>query len=108
MIEEIAKLLKNRNQLAQQAIQQYEPRVNNIIASNSKDVNQICYIMDFMLDFCYNDKMLLLYRRLCRYLLNIDPQASVSYIQAYREMWDEEGKDFGNKKNINDEVQNPY
>jgi len=98
MIEEIKKLAEIRNQLAKQAFQEYEPLVNNIIATQNKDVNHICYTMDFMLDFCFDDKMLLLYRRLCRYLLDIDPQATASYVQAYRDMWDEEGKMFGDKK----------
>jgi len=44
------------------------------------------------------DEMLLLYRRLCRYLLDIDPEATTSYIQAYREMWDEKEENFGKKK----------
>ena len=99
MIEEIKKLAEIRNQLAQQALEQYEPLVTNIIASQNKDVNHICYTMDFMLDFCFDDKMLLLYRRLCHYLLDIDPQATASYVQAYREMWDEEGTQFRNHKN---------
>ena len=98
MIEEIKKLVELRNQLAPQAYQQYEPLVTNIIAIQNKDVNHICYTMDFMLDFCFDDKMLLLYRRLCRYILDIDPQATAFYVQAYRDMWDEEGKMFGNKK----------
>lgn len=98
MIEEIKKIAEIRNQLAQQALEQYEPLVTNIIATQNKDVNHICYTMDFMLDFCFDDKMLLLYRRLCHYLLDIDPQATASYVQAYRDMWDEEGVKFGNKK----------
>jgi len=98
MIEEIAKILKNRNRLAQQARQQYEPLVNNIIASQNNDVNHICYTMDFMLDFCFDDQMLQLYRRLCRYLMDFDQQAAGDYVNAYREMWDEEGNRFGNKQ----------
>lgn len=96
MMEEIIKLLEGRDLLAKQAYKQYEPLVTNIIATQNKDVNHICYTMDFMLDFCFDDKMLLLYRRLCRYLLDIDPQATASYVQAYRDMWDEEGAKFGN------------
>lgn len=93
-MEEIIKLLEGRDLLAKQAYKQYEPLVSSIIASQNKDVNHICYTMDFMLDFCFDDKMLLLYRRLCHYLLDIDPQATASYVQAYRDMWDEEGETF--------------
>jgi len=34
--------------------------------------------------------MLVLYRKLCRYDFDIDLEATVSYVNAYREMWDEE------------------
>jgi len=98
MIEEIAKILENRDQLAQQALEQYEPLVNNIIASQNNDVNYICYTMDFMLDFCFDEQMLLLYRRLCSYLYGVDANAAISYVNSYREMWDEEGENFGNEK----------
>jgi len=43
-----------------------------------------------MLDFCFDDAMLCLYKDLCRYYFKIDPVATASYIYAYREMWDEE------------------
>ncbi|MBK8805197.1 MAG: hypothetical protein IPO21_00545 [Bacteroidales bacterium] len=98
MIEEIAKLLEGRNLLAKQAYEQYKPLVNNIIASQNKDVNHICYTLDFMLDFCFDNQMLQLFRCLCRYLHGLDANAAISYVNAYREMWDEEGVKFGNKK----------
>lgn len=99
MIEEISKLLENHKSLALQAHEQYSPLVTSIIASRTKDVNYICHTLDGILDFCYNDQMLLLYRRLCRYLFDIDQQAAVDYVNIYREMWDEEGKQFGNNQN---------
>jgi hypothetical protein len=30
----------------------------------------------------------MLYRRLCRHYWQFNPEATVSYINAYREMWD--------------------
>jgi hypothetical protein len=99
MIEEITKLTESQNQLAQDAYKQNEPLVNKIMASQCKDVNQICYTMDCMLDFCLDDPMLLLYRQLCKYLYTIDENAAISYVNAYRERWDEEGVKFGNKQN---------
>ena len=96
MIEEIAKLIESRNQLAQQACG-YAALVNSIIASQTTDVNHISHTLDYMLGFCFDDQMLLLYRRLCRYLYDIDKETTASYINAYREMWDENGENFGNK-----------
>jgi hypothetical protein len=34
--------------------------------------------------------MLDLYKKLCRYYFKIDPEATASYVYAYRDMWDEE------------------
>ena len=98
MIDKINELLESRNLLAKQALASYEPLVKDIIASQTKDVNHISYTLDFMLDFCFDENILLLYRKLCRYLYDIDQETTASYINAYRELWDEEGKMFGNKK----------
>lgn len=96
-MDELIKLIELRDVLAKQAYEQYKSLVHNIIASQNKDVNHICHTLDFMLDFCFDDEMLVLYRRLCRYLLDIDPQAAADYVNCYREMWDEEGTHFGRK-----------
>jgi hypothetical protein len=45
-----------------------------------------------LLDFCFFDPALQLYRRLCRHYFAIDPAATGFYIDAYREMWDPETK----------------
>jgi len=100
MIEDIKALIESYGNLTQQAYEQYRPIVNSIIAAKNKDVNQICHTLDGILDFCYDDQMLLLYRQLCRYLFDIDQQAAVDYVNYYREMWDEEGVKFGNKKGM--------
>ena len=47
-----------------------------------------------MLDFAYNEKILALYRKLCRYYFDINPQATAEYIQSYKEMYDEDEKLF--------------
>lgn len=98
MIDKINELLESRNLLAKQALASYEPLVKDIIASQTKDVNHISYTLDFMLDFCFDENILLLYRKLCRYLFDIDQETTAFYINAYRELWDEEGKMFGNNK----------
>jgi len=50
--------------------------------------------LDRLLDFCFFEPMVQLFRRLCRYYYDIDPNATASYVYTYREMWDsEEPKD---------------
>ena len=49
-----------------------------------------------MLDFCFDDEMLMLYKKLCRYYFDIDSAATASYVNIYREMRD--SKDSGTEK----------
>ncbi|MBN2681929.1 MAG: hypothetical protein JXR58_05440 [Bacteroidales bacterium] len=90
MIEELKKLGEMQVQLAQQAYNAYAPVVDNIINSKIQDNNQIELTLDYMLEFCCDEKVLALYKKLCRYYLDINPQGTVDYIQYYRERWDEE------------------
>ncbi|MDD3860668.1 MAG: hypothetical protein PHW83_10745 [Bacteroidales bacterium] len=97
MIEKLKKLAEMQNQLAIQAYSAYLPLVDDIIKSKQTDLMQIERTLDGLLDFCFDPKMLMLYRRLCRYLYDIDKESTAYYVNAYQEMWDEEGKLFGNK-----------
>jgi hypothetical protein len=91
MIEALKHFIERRNQLAEQALEQYEPLVQQLIAANSKDRQQIEHTLDGLLDFCFDDQMLLLYRKLCLHLYDFDPEAAAFYVYAYRDMWEEEG-----------------
>lgn len=98
LFEKIKALAESQEQLAQQAVQQYQPIVSRFINDNCTDSNKIAYTLDFMLDFCFDGQMLTLYRKLCRYLYSFDPETAVEYVEAYRKRWDEEGERFGNDK----------
>jgi hypothetical protein len=95
MIEEIKKLAEKLNALSIQAYSKYEPIVNQLISENCQDSNKIGLTLDFMLEFCSNDKVLQLYRKLCRHLYSFDQESAIFYVDAYRERWDEEGTQFG-------------
>ena len=74
--------------LANEALRVYKPIVNEIIEKQSQDENHIQRTLDYLLDFCFDEKLLTLYRRLCRYYWDINPQATANYIDYYREMYD--------------------
>jgi len=88
--EPIRALAGEMQKLAELALQQYTPVVDDIIGNNSKDVHYIEQTLDRLLDFCFFEPIVHLYRRLCRYYFDIDPNATVSYIYTYRDMWDSE------------------
>jgi hypothetical protein len=90
LVQKIGAIYEKTKGLAQQAVKQYSVEVESIIRERSQDAKRIEWCLSYMLDFCFDDKMLLLYKKLCRYYYYIDPKATVSYVYAYREMWDEQ------------------
>ncbi|MBI2266441.1 MAG: hypothetical protein HYU64_14955 [Armatimonadetes bacterium] len=90
LVKRIGELAKETQELAREAVQQYSAEVEAILKEQGRDSMRIERCLDGMLDFCFDHGMLVLYKRLCRYYLDIDPEATVSYVNAYREMWDEQ------------------
>ena len=86
-IAEIKERYKARNELAKQVLEQYEPIVAEIIATQTKDVSLIALTLDYLLDFSFDDDILELYRKLGRQLYYIDPQVSGFYANAYFNKW---------------------
>lgn len=89
LVKSIGELAKTRNQIARRAEQQYTLEVEDILKAQCRDPQRIEHLLDGMLDFCFDPSMLNLYKKLCRYYFKIDPEATASYVYAYREMWDE-------------------
>lgn len=95
LVQRIGELAGDAQRLARQAEQQYAAEVEAILKVQSRDLQRIERCLDGILDFCFDDGMLSLYKKLCRYYFAIDPEATASYVQAYREMWDEQEPDKG-------------
>ena len=91
MVQTIRKIAVTQQQLARQAEQQYSFEVESILRDQCREPQRIERLLDGMLDFCFDDEMLGLYKKLCRYYFKMDPVATASYVYAYREMWDEKG-----------------
>ena len=83
-------LARGLSDLGRRAVAAYAPIVDEIVRTRSTDVRHIAHTLDYMLGFCYNPEMLLLYKKLCRHYYFIDPEAAFGYVDAYREMWDSE------------------
>jgi hypothetical protein len=89
LVQRIGELAGDVRRLAREAAQQYSAEVEVILKAQSRDSRRIERCLDGMLGFCFDDGVLMLYRKLCRYYFDINPQATVSYVHAYRQMWDE-------------------
>ncbi|MBU3966120.1 MAG: hypothetical protein KKG76_01920 [Euryarchaeota archaeon] len=90
MVQTISKLALAQQQLARQAEQLYSVEVDSIMRDKCRDPQRIERLLDGILDFCFDDEMLRLFKKLCRYYFKIDQEATVSYVHTYREMWDED------------------
>lgn len=90
LLASICELAGTLEALHQQAVRQCTPVMNDILNSRSRDIRRIEHTLDALLDHCGYQPGLLLYKKLCRYYFEIDPVATVDYINIYREIWDSE------------------
>ena len=73
-----------------QAYYTYKPEVENLIKTKITNSKTIERLLDLLLDHACNDEVLILYKKLCRYYWDLNPEATANYINYYREMWDNE------------------
>jgi hypothetical protein len=64
--------------------------VDEIIRARSQDVEHIERTLDHLLGFCGHPDALALFKRLCRYYWDIDPEATARQVVAYRDLFDEQ------------------
>ncbi|MCL2327742.1 MAG: hypothetical protein FWC39_04425 [Bacteroidetes bacterium] len=88
LTNDIREIAQDIQRIYSQAESYCASAVNDIILRRSKDEREIEHLLDYMLDFAGNEKVLMSYRKLCRYYFGINPQATAQYIQFYKEMYD--------------------
>ena len=88
LLSSVKQLAIGLQRIHQLAVEELTPMVEGILRSQNRDVRHIEQTLDRLLDHCCHEPALLLYRRLCRHYWEIDPVATVGYINAYRDMWD--------------------
>jgi hypothetical protein len=89
LIQSIKDLVAVSHDLARRAEQEYTCEVDAVIAEECREPERIEYLLDGMLDFGFDAAMVCLYKKLCRYYFTINPEATISYVNAYRDMWEE-------------------
>lgn len=77
-----------QNEAVKQTLLFWKPKAEQIIISKSQDIDEIEHTLDALCEVAFNDEILSLFKKLCRYYYNIDPVATVEYVHFYREMWD--------------------
>ncbi len=76
-----------------QTLLYWKPKAEQIINNKSQDINEIEHTLDALCEVAFDDEVLALFKRLCRYYYDIDPQATAKQIRFYREMWDNDDEE---------------
>jgi hypothetical protein len=88
-LHELAKsVVALQKEAVKQTLSVYKPKVELLIQSNSIDKKEIEHTLDALCEVAFDNEVLLLFKKLCRYYYNIDPDATANQILFYREMWD--------------------
>jgi len=89
-LDDIKQLCDSTEGLARTAVRECEPLVNRMIqrmVRGEVSESELENMLDRMLDFCFNNDMLLLYKRLLRAAYIDFPDTVIYYINAYFEMF---------------------
>ena len=85
--------------MAANALYRFTPIAEDIISGKIAGENNIGYQLDFMLDYCFDDHVLALYKRVLRSLYPKYPELVADYVYAYRDMWDSDDDEGESQKN---------
>lgn len=94
-IKQVKVIIESRSDLAKEAYRIYKTRVEHLLANKTQNMQEIERLLDGLLDFCFDEKLLLLYRKVYRYYYTISPKNTIAYIEHYKEMYDPYGDEFG-------------
>ena len=66
----------------------YKPLVDSIIVEKASE-KEVEHLLDYMLDVCYDDRMLNLFKKVCRRYHALYPEMIASEILVYKEWYEE-------------------
>ena len=88
MEESIYQIAEKISILYQEAYDVYLPLVEDV-CSREVSEDELSHLLDYLLDFACDEKILQLYKKVCRKYLYVYPGCIKSYIEAYQEMWED-------------------
>ena len=89
MDENICRFAERIVQLHQKAYEVYLPLVEDV-CSRTVSEDELSHLLDYLLDFACDEKILGLYKWVCRKYMDEYHGCISNYIEAYREMWEDE------------------
>jgi hypothetical protein len=89
LAKELEPLIQQLNGLNDQAVTAYAPLVDDICSRKATE-KEVDWLLTWMLDFAGNERMLKLYKRVCRAYWQIYTETIAFYIMEYRKWYDPE------------------
>ena len=77
--------------IRQKAYEVYLPLVEDVCSRTVSEA-ELSHLLDYLQVFACDEKILGLYKKVCRKYLYVYPRCIKFYIEAYREMWEDENK----------------
>ena len=91
MDERIYRIAEHVVEIHQKAYEVYLPLVE-YVCSRIVSEAEFAHLLDYLLAFACDEKILGLYKKVCRKYLYVYPRCIKFYIEAYWEMWEDENK----------------
>ncbi len=91
MDERIDQIAEQIVEIHQKAYEFYLPLVEDV-CNRIVPKDELSHLLDYLLDFACDEKILRLYKKVCRRYSYVYPGCIRFYIEAYREMWEDEGE----------------
>lgn len=92
MKNDIGEIVCVVERLDELAYSTYKPVVENICIRKASEL-EVEHLLDYMVGICNSDRMVELFKRVCRKYIHLYPQIIASAIYTYKEMYVESEKD---------------
>ncbi len=89
MEESIYQIAEKISKIYQDAYDVYLPLVEDM-CSREVSEDELSHLLDYLLNFAGDEKISGLYKKVCRRYWYVYPGCIKFYIEAYREMWENE------------------
>jgi len=88
--QDIVGIIEQYKNLGEQAYYAYLGPVEQLCRNKNATENEVGLMLDYLLDFCDSDKVLMLYKKVCRTFIYKYPKAIQDYIRYYFETYEPE------------------
>lgn len=89
LLKDVKDIVESFRSLYDMAYDAYLPLVDDICSRESPE-NEVEYLLDCLLDFAGEERMLLPYKRVCREYFYQYPEMVANHIYMWRDMYDKE------------------